>query len=200
MLNKTSQSQVKRSAFRASYMKADLYPIIDDLKMAHICFNQGGDPISIPMLCWRVDEAIYIHGSRGSRLVKQLTGGSNSCVSFAEFNSWVMAKSAFNHSANYRSAVLFGAFTAVDDEAEQLKIYTHFIEQLEPGRWNQIRVPNDKELKATTLLKMNIGEGAVKVRTGGPIDDRDDLSLAVWAGELPLIKRWGEKIIYQEEV
>lgn len=196
VLQKTPQSEVKRSANRASYQTEDLYPIIDDLKMAHICFNQDGAPVSIPMLCWRVDNAIYIHGSRGSRLIKQLTNGNRSCVSFAELNSWVMAKSAFHHSANYRSAVLFGQFEAIEDDKLQLEIYQHFVEQLEPGRWEQLRRPNEKEIKATTLLKMEINEGAVKIRTGGPIDDPGDLSLPVWAGELPLIKQWGEKVEY----
>ena len=197
MLQKTTQSKVRRSANRASYKKADLYPIIDDLKMAHICFSQDDRPMSIPMLCWRVDDAIYIHGSRGSRLVKQLTNGSKSCVSFAELNSWVMAKSAFHHSANYRSAVLFGAFETVDDDEAQVRVYRHFVEQLEPGRWDHIRPPNEKEIKATTLLKMVIDEGAVKVRRGGPIDDEGDFSMAVWVGELPWVKTQGEKIIHQ---
>ncbi|PCJ40042.1 MAG: flavin-nucleotide-binding protein [Moraxellaceae bacterium] len=196
MLQKTPQSEVKRSANRASYRTEDLYPIIDDLKMAHICFTQDESPMSIPMLCWRVDNAIYIHGSRGSRLIKQLTNGNKSCVSFAELNSWVMAKSAFHHSANYRSAVLFGHFKAIDNDELQLTIYKHFVEQLEVGRWEHIRLPNDKEIKATQLLQMEINEGAVKIRTGGPIDDPNDLSLPVWAGELPLIKHWGDKIVY----
>ncbi|PCI43718.1 MAG: hypothetical protein COB51_11170 [Moraxellaceae bacterium] len=196
MLQKTSQSEVKRSSLRASYQEEDLYPIIDDLKMAHVSFIQNDSPMSIPMLCWRVENAIYIHGSRGSRLVKQLTGGSKSCVSFAELNAWVMAKSAFHHSANYRSAVLFGRFEAIEDDEVQLAVYENFIEQIESGRWQQVRTPNEKELKATTLLKMEINEGAVKIRTGGPIDDENDLSLPVWAGELPFIKQWGERIEY----
>lgn len=193
VLTKTERSTVKRAPARASYNTAELYPIIDDLKMAHISFIQEGTPITIPMLCWRVGNDIFIHGSRGSRLIKQLSDGNTVCVSFAELNGWVMAKSAFHHSANYRSAVLFGTFDCVENDNDQLEIYQSFIEQLEEGRWDQIRVPNDKELKATTLLKMNINEGAVKVRTGGPIDDPEDLSLPVWSGEIPLHKAWGEK-------
>ena len=196
MLSKTPRSEVKRAAVRASYQKSELYPIIDDLKMAHICFVQEGAPVSIPMLCWRVDNAIFIHGSRGSRLIKQLTNGDTICVSFAELNAWVMAKSAFHHSANYRSAVLFGQFTLIDNDDTQLEVYRNFVEQLEPGRWSQLRAPNDKEIKATSLLRMEIDEGAVKVRTGGPIDDEADLSLPVWVGEIPLERRWGEKVVY----
>lgn len=192
MLAKTKQSEVKRASTRASYKKDELFPIIDDLMMAHICFIQDESPISIPMLCWRVDNLIFIHGSRGSRLIKQLTNGNKTCVSFAELNGWVMAKSAFHHSANYRSAVLFGEFSIVDNEATQLRYYQSFVEQLETGRWQHIRSPNAKELAATTLLSMEINEGAVKIRTGGPIDDPEDMALPVWAGEIPLLRQWGE--------
>ena len=192
MLAKTKQSEVKRASTRASYKKDELFPIIDDLMMAHICFIQDESPISIPMLCWRVDNLIFVHGSRGSRLIKQLTNGNKTCVSFAELNGWVMAKSAFHHSANYRSAVLFGEFSIVDNEATQLRYYQSFIEQLETGRWQHIRSPNAKELAATTLLSMEIDEGAVKIRTGGPIDDPEDMALPVWAGEIPLLRQWGE--------
>ncbi len=192
MLAKTKQSEVKRASTRASYKKDELFPIIDDLMMAHICFIQDESPISIPMLCWRVDNLIFVHGSRGSRLIKQLTNGNKTCVSFAELNGWVMAKSAFHHSANYRSAVLFGEFSIVDDEATQLRYYQSFVEQLETGRWQHIRSPNAKELAATTLLSMEIDEGAVKIRTGGPIDDPEDMALPVWAGEIPLLRQWGE--------
>ncbi len=192
MLAKTKQSEVKRASTRASYKKDELFPIIDDLMMAHICFIQDESPISIPMLCWRVDNLIFVHGSRGSRLIKQLTNGNNTCVSFAELNGWVMAKSAFHHSANYRSAVLFGKFSIVNDEATQLQYYQSFVEQLETGRWQHIRSPNAKELAATTLLCMEIDEGAVKIRTGGPIDDPEDMALPVWVGEIPLLRQWGE--------
>ncbi len=196
MLEQTKKSKIKQASMRASYDTKDLYPIIDDLKMAHICFVQEGAPISIPMLVWRVEDAVYIHGSRGSRLMKQLTDGRDSCLSFAELNGWIMAKSAFHHSANYRSAVLFGQFEEVEGDDIQQEIYKDFVEQLEDGRWDKIRRPNDKEIKATTLLKMKIGEGAVKIRTGGPNDDKNDLDLPVWAGEIPLEKRWGEKRTY----
>jgi len=192
VLAKTKQSEVKRASTRASYKKDELFPIIDDLMMAHICFIQDESPISIPMLCWRVDNLIFVHGSRGSRLIKQLTNGNKTCVSFAELNGWVMAKSAFHHSANYRSAVLFGEFSIVNDEATQLRYYQSFVEQLETGRWQHIRSPNAKELAATTLLSMEIDEGAVKIRTGGPIDDPEDMALPVWVGEIPLLRQWGE--------
>lgn len=196
MLAKTKQSEVKRASARASYNKEELFPIIDDLMMAHICFIQDERPISIPMLCWRVDNHIFIHGSRGSRLIKQLTNGNKVCVSFAELNSWVMAKSAFHHSANYRSAVLFGKFSIIDSDTAQLHYYQSFVEQLEKGRWQHIRPPNEKELAATTLLSMEIDEGAVKTRTGGPIDDPEDMTLPVWTGEIPLVKQWGKPQVH----
>mgnify|MGYP000111262254 CR=1 FL=1 len=196
MLVKSDKSRVRRSAARASYQRSELYPIIDRLKMGHVCFVQDGAPVSIPMLVWRVEDSIYIHGSRGSRLVKQLLDSENACISFAELNGWVMAKSAFHHSANYHSAVLFGQFDEITDEASQLAIYGNFVEQLEEGRWPQIRKPNQQEINATSLLKMDINEGAVKIRKGGPVDDKEDLSLPVWAGELPLYTKNGVKIVH----
>ena len=194
MLKQTPKSKVKQTAKRASYDVADLYPLIDDLKMAHICFIQDAAPISIPMLIWRVNNHVYIHGSRGSRLMKQLVNGQEVCISFAELNGWVMSKTAFHHSANYRSAVLFGTFEEVTCDQEQLDSYKHFVDQLEVGRWDQIKTPDEKELKATTLLKMAIEEGAVKIRKGGPNDDEKDMIYPAWTGEIPFIKTWGEPI------
>lgn len=196
MLARSAKSKVRRSPKRASYERDDLYRIVDDLLMAHVCFVDQGEPVSIPMLCWRVDDDLYLHGSRGSRLMKQLCSGTSVCLSFAELNAWVMAKSAFHHSANYRSAVVFGQFEEVLEEGLQNDIYQSFIEQLEPGRWQQVRQPNQQELKATTLLKMPIIEASVKVREGGPNDDLEDMALPVWVGELPLNKHWGEPKIY----
>ncbi|GAA3928697.1 pyridoxamine 5'-phosphate oxidase family protein [Litoribacillus peritrichatus] len=194
MLEKTAKSTVKRTAKRASYDTKDLYPLIDDLKMAHVCFIQEGSPFSIPMLIWRIEDSVYIHGSRGSRLMKQLAKGKDVCLSFAEMNGWVMSKTAFHHSANYRSAVLFGQFEEVTNEQDQLHAYKLFVDQLEEGRWSQIKTPDEHELKATTLLKMNICEGAVKIRTGGPNDDEQDMIYPAWTGEIPLKKTWGAPI------
>lgn len=184
MLEKTEKSTLKQAPVRASYQREDLYPLIDALKMAHISFIADGAPITIPMLCWRVGDDLYIHGNRNSRLIKQLADGCAVCVSFAVLDAWVMAKSAFHHSANYRSAVLFGEFSWVADDALQLAAYADFIEQLEAGRWQAVRQPDSAELAATGLLKMPISEGSVKSRSGGPNEKASDMALPVWHGLL----------------
>lgn len=195
-LKNSEQSQLKSVPSRGSYKKTDAYAIIDQLKLAHISFAPAGQVVAIPMLCWRLGDYVYIHGSRNSRLCQELGNGLHCCLSFALLDAWVMAKSGFHHSANYRSLVLFGQFEPVADEAEQLAAYESFIEQLEPGRWQQIRQPNSKELNVTTLLRMPIAEGSVKCREGGPNDAKQDLDLGVWRGLIPLEHNWGEAIVY----
>lgn len=192
----TTQSQLKSVPSRGSYKKEDAYAIIDQLKLAHISFAPAGQVVAIPMLCWRLGDYVYIHGSRNSRLCQQLSNGLHCCLSFAQLDAWVMAKSGFHHSANYRSLVLFGQFEPVTDETKQLAAYESFIEQLEPGRWQQLRQPNSKELNVTTLLRMPIAEGSVKCREGGPNDAKQDLDLDVWRGLIPLEHNWGEAIVY----
>ena len=185
-LEKTKRSTVKRVKERALYEKAPVYQLIDDLKLGHVAFVDNGNCIIIPMLCWRVDNDIYLHGARVSRIIDLLTTGLQISVCFTRLEAWVLAKSAFHHSANYQSAILFGHPEEVTDECEQLMAYKSFINQLQAERWNHIRHPNTKELNATGLVKLAIEEGSFKQRNGPPNDDKKDLELPVWSGLIPV--------------
>lgn len=185
-LSITEATKVRRGKDRASYRCDDIYRLIDDLKMGHVGFMQNRAPVNIPMLCWRIDDSVFLHASQGGRFMQQLQLQPRVCISFAELNEWVLAKSAFHHSANYRSAVIFGVAKLVDGEDEQILAYQRLLEQIAPGRWGDVRPPSKKELAATRLMKIQIKEGSYKFRTGGPKDDTADLDLPVWAGVKPV--------------
>jgi len=178
----TKHSKVKRGAKRASYEKEPIYHLIDDLKLGHIGFIVNNRPVVIPMTIWRVEDALYFHVANKSRLQKLLEADQEISISFAECNEWVMAKSAYHHSANYRSAVLYCTGTKITDEKEFDHAFEVCIEQMEQGRWQQVRPPSKKERKATSLMKLQINEGSFKSRTGGPADEVEDLALPVWTG------------------
>lgn len=179
------RSTVKRAATRARYDREAAYSLIDRLKTAHVGFVEDGEPRIIPITVWRAGDDLYLHTLNGGRLSKRLESGTLLCISFAVTHEWVMTKSAFNHSANYESLVLFGRAQRVTDEQAFDRAFQSIINQLEAGRWEQVRAPNPKERQATALFRVPIDEGSFKSRTGGPKDDPDDLSLPVWHGTLP---------------
>ncbi len=178
----TDNSRVRRGAKRASYDKAAVWQLVDDLKLGHLGFISDGAAIVIPMTLWRVDEHIYFHVANKSRLQKLLEDGQQLCVSLAECSEWVMAKSAYHHSANYRSAVLYCSGERVTDAAEFDRVFESVINELESGRWDQVRPPSVQERKGTALMKLSIEEGSFKSRSGGPNDEPEDLALPVWHG------------------
>lgn len=180
------RSQVKRAPQRASYDRATAYALIDRLKTAHVAFVEEGEPRIVPITVWRLDDDLYLHTLNGGRLSKRLGAGALLCISFAVTNEWVMTKSAFHHSANYESLVLFGKASQVTDDAEFDAAFEAVINQIEPGRWEQVRAPNHKERKATALFRVPIEEGSFKCRTGGPNEDPEDMVLPVWHGTLPV--------------
>lgn len=182
----TDLSRLRRGKGLASYEREDIYRLIDDLKMGHVSFIDDDNPVSIPMLCWRVGDDVYLHASQAGRFMKQLQSGRRICISFAKLEAWVLAKSAFHHSANYRSVVLFGVPVSVVNTDDQLVAYSALLEQISPGRWDQVRSPSAKEIAATHLVKLTINEGAYKCRQGGPKDDAADLDLPVWSGIKPI--------------
>ncbi len=179
------RSQVQRAAKRARYDRQSAYALIDRLKTAHVGFVEDGEPRIIPITVWRLGDDLYLHTLNGGRLSRLLASGALLCISFAVTNEWVLTKSAFNHSANYESLVLFGRAHPVTDEASFDAAFRAIINQIEPGRWEQVRAPNAKERKATALFRVPIEEGAFKSRTGGPNDDPEDLALPVWHGTVP---------------
>lgn len=179
----TDRTRIRRVASNAHYDNATLHAIIDDAYLCHIAFNDARGAHCIPTACWREGAHLYIHGSNGSRMVRHLLE-NECCVTITHLDGLVLARSAFNHSMNYRSAMMYGRFEAVEgaDARHALEI---FMEKLAPGRQADIRPGSDKEYAATTVLRIALAEAACKVRSGGPDDDVADLAWPAWAGVLP---------------
>ncbi|EPD6973221.1 pyridoxamine 5'-phosphate oxidase family protein [Vibrio alginolyticus] len=185
MLSNTNRTEIKKGAHKAVSDVSKLHAIIDESLIAHIAITNESGPVVIPMLAWRVDDYVYIHGANNSRLLRSLKQGVQTCLTFTLFDGWVLARSAFHHSAHYRSAVVFGQFEVVEDKQEKDRLLNHFIEQIAPGRTEQVRLSNEKELKATMLLRIPLTEASVKISNFGVNDDAEDMDIPVWAGVLP---------------
>ncbi|MFH4801396.1 pyridoxamine 5'-phosphate oxidase family protein [Vibrio diabolicus] len=185
MLSNTNRTEIKKGAHKAVYDVSKLHAIIDESLIAHIAITNESGPVVIPMLAWRVDDYVYIHGANNSRLLRSLKQGVQTCLTFTLFDGWVLARSAFHHSAHYRSAVVFGQFEMVENNQEKDRLLNHFIEQIAPGRTKQVRLSNEKELKATMLLRIPLTEASVKISNFGVNDDAEDMDIPVWAGVLP---------------
>jgi nitroimidazol reductase NimA-like FMN-containing flavoprotein (pyridoxamine 5'-phosphate oxidase superfamily) len=184
--------RIRRGPKKGRYDRASVDDVLDRGLLAHVAFADGDDPVCIPMLYARVGDRIYIHGSTKSRAVRLLAEGNPACLTVTLVHGLVLARSAFEHSANYDSVMAFGAFAPVDDEDERLRAFEAFTEKLLPGRWDEVRQPNAKELKATEILAMEIGDASVKVRSGGPDDDDSpDAERDTWAGVLPIVSSYG---------
>jgi len=181
----SARTRIRRLAENARYDRAALLAIVDATYVCHIAFHDGGQSHCIPTACWRRGEHLYVHGSNGSRLLRVLQSGAGVSVSITHVDGLVLARSAFNHSMNYRSVVLYGSFETVNGD-EKVAALADFMAHLAPGRQGQARPGNRNELAATTVLRVSLDEAAAKVRTGGPQDDAEDLDLPVWAGVLPL--------------
>jgi nitroimidazol reductase NimA-like FMN-containing flavoprotein (pyridoxamine 5'-phosphate oxidase superfamily) len=188
----SSRIRVRRGPKKGHYDRASIDAVLDRGLLAHVAFVDGGEPVCIPMLYARVGDRIYIHGSTKSRMVRALAEGAPACVTVTVVNALVLARSAFEHSANYDSAITFGTFTLVEDAGERMRAFKAFTEKLLPGRWEEVRQPNAKELKATEILALDIDEASAKVRTGPPDDDDSaDAALDTWAGVLPIVTSYG---------
>lgn len=183
----SARTRVRRAASRASYEDETLKAIIDAAYVCHVAFADEEGAHCIPTACWRSGEHLYIHGSNGSRMLKVLLA-QDACVTITHLDGLVMARSAFNHSMNYRSAMIYGRFELVEGGGKH-EALAAFMEHLAPGRQQQSRPGNEKEYAATTVLRVTLDEAVCKVRTGGPKDDAEDMALPVWAGVLPLEQR-----------
>ncbi|WP_126283880.1 pyridoxamine 5'-phosphate oxidase family protein [Burkholderia stagnalis] len=181
----STRTRIRRVAQLGHYDRATLDAIVDAAYLCHIAFADEHGAHCIPTACWREGDHLYIHGSNGSRMLKLAATGAQVCVAITHLDGLVLARSAFEHSMNYRSAVIYGAFEAVDGPAKAAALDT-FMERLAPGRSREVRAGSANELAATTVLRIALAEAACKVRTGGPDDAEADLSLPVWAGVLPL--------------
>jgi nitroimidazol reductase NimA-like FMN-containing flavoprotein (pyridoxamine 5'-phosphate oxidase superfamily) len=187
--------RVRRSPKKGHYERERIAAILDRGLIGHVAFVDRGEPVCIPMLYARVDESVYLHGSRASRMMRLLARGEPACLTVTLLDGLVLARSAFEHSANYESVVAFGRFREISDEEERVAALAAFTNKLLPGRWDEVRHPSPKELKATTLLAMQLTEASAKVRSGPPDDDdTEDAELDVWAGELPIVRRFGAPV------
>ena len=183
-LKKTKRTNLVRNPARADYDRDVVNHIIDATPLCHVSYIIDGRPYVTPTLQWREGDTIYWHGSSASRFLRQIVG-KDVCMAITHFDGLVLARSAFHHSINYRSVMLFGEATKIED-SEKNGLLHNFVENLIPGRWENLRQMTDQEAKATTVFSMPIDEGSAKVRSGPPVDDDDDYSLPIWAGVLPL--------------
>ncbi len=182
----TDRTRVVREPHRGVYDRDAVYKILDEGFVCHVGFAMDNQPYVIPTLFARVGDAIYFHGSAASRMLQHLKEGVPVCLTVTLVDGFVLARSVFNHSMNYRSVVAIGKAVLVDDPAEKLAALRGFTNKILPGRWNEARQPTEKELKATSILRLPLSEASAKVRTGPPIDDDPDYDLRVWAGVIPL--------------
>ena len=190
----TPRTRVVREAHRGVYDRETAYSILDEGFLCHVGFVADGQPFVIPTSYGRKDDCLYIHGSAASRMLRQMKEGVAVCVTVTLLDGLVLARSVFNHSMNYRSVVVLGKATLVDDPAEKLEALRRLAEHIIPGRWADSRQPNERELKQTSVLRLPIEEFSAKVRTGPPIDDEEDYSFPTWAGVVPLEMVAGEPI------
>ena len=179
------RTKVKRVPKRGLYDKVSIYKILDAAYLANVGFNYEEQPFVIPTLYGRLDDYLYLHGAASSRMLKAIIN-QPICISISIVDGLVLARSAFHHSMNYRSVTLLGAPTLVDDPEEKELALKIISEHLIPDRWDEVRAPNSKELKGTTVLKLHLTEAAAKVRTGDPKDENADYGLDIWAGQIPL--------------
>ena len=182
----TERTALKRLPQRGSYDREVVYGILDEGFICHVGFAVEGQPYVIPTAYGRVGDKLYIHGSAASRTLKAAGGGIPLCVTVTLVDGLALARSAFHHSINYRSVVILGAATLVAAAEEKMTALKAFTEHVIPGRWDDVRGPNEQELKATSVLALPLLEVSAKVRTGPPKDDEEDMAIPVWAGELPL--------------
>ena len=182
----TERTRVVREPQRAVYDRAEIYKILDEGLVCHVGFTADSQTYVIPTMYARVGDCLYFHGSAASRMLRNLSAGLSVCITVTLADGLVLARSVFNHSMNYRSVVALGVAQLVDSPGEKLDALQAFTEKILPGRWNDARQPNERELKATSLLKLPLLELSAKVRTGPVEDDADDYALPVWAGIVPL--------------
>jgi nitroimidazol reductase NimA-like FMN-containing flavoprotein (pyridoxamine 5'-phosphate oxidase superfamily) len=183
---RTERTQVKRLPDRGAYDTETVFPILDEGLICHVGFSVEGQPFVIPTGYARVGDTLYIHGSAASRMLRTLAESIQVCVTVTLLDGLVLARAAFHHSMNYRSVVILGRATLVEDRAEKIKALEAFTEHIVRGRWKDVRLPTETELKATTVLSLPLTEVSAKVRSGPPKDDAEDYELPIWAGVVPL--------------
>jgi nitroimidazol reductase NimA-like FMN-containing flavoprotein (pyridoxamine 5'-phosphate oxidase superfamily) len=185
-LQPTERTRLKRMPQRGSYDRALVYQIIDSALFCHVGFVHNDAPFVVPTLHVRIGERLYVHGSAASRMLRTAAGSVPLCVTVTHVDGLILARSAFHHSINYRSAVILGTAQEVTDQDAKMRVLHALVEHVVPGRWQDARAPHPKELAATSVLSLPITEASAKVRPGGPSDDEEDYALPIWAGVIPL--------------
>lgn len=182
----TERTKLKRLPKRGSFDRETVYGILDEGFICHVGFAPEGQPVVIPTGYARAGDKLYIHGSQASRMLRTLSGGVEVCVTVTIIDGLVLARSAFHHSMNYRSVVIFGRATLVEDREEKMAALLALSEHFVRGRWADVREPTEQEMKQTTVLSLPLVEASAKIRTGPPLDDEEDYAMDVWAGVIPL--------------
>jgi len=193
-ITQTSRTKLKRIPKRGNFERETINKILDEAFVCHVGFCVGGQPFVIPTSFARVRDRLVIHGSAASRMMRNLSDEIEVCVTVTLIDGLVLARSAFHHSMNYRSVVVFGKAKIISDEREKYEALKAFTEHIVPNRWAEVRSPNANELKGTTVLSLPLTEASAKIRTGGPVDDEEDYELDVWAGVLPLTLTTGAPV------
>ncbi len=185
-LTQTARTTLKRLPQRGAFDRESINQILDEGFICHVGFAVDGQPYVIPTGYARAGDRLFIHGSQASRMLRTLGQGIDVCLTVTLIDGLVLARSAFHHSMNYRSVVVFGRATVVDEREERLSALRALSDHMIPGRWVDVRKPSERELQLTTVLSLPLAEASAKVRTGPPLDDEEDYELPVWAGVIPL--------------
>jgi nitroimidazol reductase NimA-like FMN-containing flavoprotein (pyridoxamine 5'-phosphate oxidase superfamily) len=188
------RTKVTRHPERARYERQEVDEILDAAFYGHLAFVADGQPYAMPMLHVRDGDQLYLHGSVKSRFAAIAGGGADLCFTVTLIDGLVLARAAFTHSVNYRSAVLLGTGRVLEDAQEKLRAMELLVDHVVPGRTADARAPAPNELKATEIIALHIAEASAKVRTGGPVDSKDDMDMPIWAGVLPVALRAGEPV------
>lgn len=189
----TDRVKVRRLGNRGNYDRDTIHAILDEALVCHVGFVVDGAPVVIPTIHWREGDMLYVHGSAASRMLRSLKDGVDACVTITLVDGLVLARSAFHHSMNYRSVVVFGKARAVDGD-EKLRALDALVDHVVRGRSREMRPHKEIELKQTLVLALPLDEASAKIRTGGPVDDEEDYALPIWAGVVPLKLTPGEPI------
>ncbi|WP_431899681.1 pyridoxamine 5'-phosphate oxidase family protein [Nonomuraea sp. bgisy101] len=193
MLSTTPRTTLGREKHRGSTDRNDLYEVLDSGLICHLGVVLNGHPMVVPTGYGRIGDTLYLHGSTGARSLRA-GQGRQVCVTVTHVDGIVLARSVFNHSVNYRSAIIYGEARLVTDEEERMAGLRALTEQLAPGQWDYARRPTRKELAATAVLALSLEEASVKVREGDPQDEDEDYALPIWAGVLPLVTSWAAPV------
>lgn len=179
-------ARIRRKPTRGAYDRTTIYAILDAATLCHIGHIIDGRPVVMPTFHWRHEDRVYWHGSSASRMLRANAAGGEVCLTVTLLDAWVLARTSFNHSANYRSVLCFGRPSLVEDANEKLAAMKGFVERLFPGRWDRLRPPTAQEIKATAILSLPLTEASAKIRSGPPMDDEADRTWPIWAGLLPM--------------